>query len=1207
MPKKEKKKPEDYLGKRQQALNTKVNQAVVDKVTFNDIKHANEASDLDKLFKIDVAAKYRNSDYIIDVLKCGDSLYISRALKKCLWLFDEDHTHIINPEFLHDNILPFMSTNMKKKLLTAVSIYVRTEERAVDFYHYCMKMKLYNIAFKFLLFTPKEFKLDIMRDEGANGPLKNFVEKNTDYIKHLIGKSFSLLEACFNLLSIHRRYELILQFKYFYTVSNDKYVECLEKYILPEHFYCQFSYKLSKDIMTKHKERVLKNPKFFEPLVDRDVFVKYTTADDAKVFAVSLLPEESSEFWDMTYYWKYEHFLKQIPHEETYAFIKKIFKDRYPKCEFEMTLEFHRQDLYRFMTQEEKEEWALRHLKSEKQLLGVGCDYLWYQYVGFEVSFETVKHMIMVTKEPEKRLDMCNVLVKSARNNRELEQLFIYYDKRHSNEGRLNHDNFLRTVITHQNVFIFDEACWEAFYVLLMNMELYNVLDFNDDNIIFKSVTLLYYILHGLAMNDGLKEYLLLHFETHYIYEHLDKLDKEKHEVIYTYLFKYYTDEILGFKDQIFTDEVRDRVKRYNRNIIGLMSKFREDTSVPQQKKEVYNQPKKERIVDNSLSDRELIRRLKTDTYLIKEVVPDLNERFLRKPFRVVNFLKKLKIYYSDDVAKTYLELFEDLVSKKCGLRSIEAGVFGILQLADEKRKEVFINEYAPQDSKINHKDIQPDQLRIQKAICRFLGYSRPPLPLASVNLYLRGDYVKFCLSIFDMYLAHLPIPMCVQFVDSIMDSPVSTQKHGIRLAFKCFHSNDLKKIVTDIWNKTKNVSLRGIIYKALYEKLKMDANEPELFDALKSFTLTLHQDDEHDIFGLFSHYPVLPDEYRGHHDEALWRAVGKFKDMQPNIDRKIGVINRMYIDMYIMNEEFVRTVVDEHVNTMLLEKKLHLNYSNEGDLSRLLDEKWKLTARYIIHYATFATTNIDKYVKLTEEIVEKCIELWSEEYRGMNHFQELCSQFFIYLKEESYVIHPTVQNYETVIPVYESMLNKLMKNLPLRDIYMLVWDLRLTIITRREIQTEKDNALTASDVWIDIIPKSSTRLGRDVGKLIIEYVENKTYFSSFIPDICQAIRSAAKDHLFCLNGFKPYDVEKVFLYVASGLLEHEFPETHIMAINMLPDTGHILWSSDEVGQIVQKVKSYPDSEVQAALYFKQYSKKIPYPRYYGNHYALYA
>ncbi|KAF9795969.1 hypothetical protein SFRURICE_010066, partial [Spodoptera frugiperda] len=133
------------LGERHKDLNAKVKEAREKRVDFDELKRTPEQSDVDKLFKIALASKYINIDYIVEVLKCGDPLYISKALK-CVWMYDDKYAHIINPDNLQNNIIPFMSTKMKKKMLTAVSMHVRNESRAAEFYNYCMNIGCPNIA-----------------------------------------------------------------------------------------------------------------------------------------------------------------------------------------------------------------------------------------------------------------------------------------------------------------------------------------------------------------------------------------------------------------------------------------------------------------------------------------------------------------------------------------------------------------------------------------------------------------------------------------------------------------------------------------------------------------------------------------------------------------------------------------------------------------------------------------------------------------------------------------------------------------------------------------------------------------------------------------------------------------------------------------------------------------------------------------------------
>ncbi|KAF9805809.1 hypothetical protein SFRURICE_009441 [Spodoptera frugiperda] len=92
---------------------------------------------IDNLLKIEIACKARNVDYVIEVIKSKDMLYAATAIKKSTWLItDPQYAHIINPEYLHTQLKPYMTTKAFNKLMLHVRLNLKDESRVEAFYEY---------------------------------------------------------------------------------------------------------------------------------------------------------------------------------------------------------------------------------------------------------------------------------------------------------------------------------------------------------------------------------------------------------------------------------------------------------------------------------------------------------------------------------------------------------------------------------------------------------------------------------------------------------------------------------------------------------------------------------------------------------------------------------------------------------------------------------------------------------------------------------------------------------------------------------------------------------------------------------------------------------------------------------------------------------------------------------------------------------------
>ncbi|CAG9791459.1 unnamed protein product [Diatraea saccharalis] len=124
----------ETLGKKHRHYNTLVKTAAT-AVTYNLENIRYDDDDIDNLFKVDVACARRNVQYILEVLKGSDILYVSRALRHSVWfLCDDQYAYIINPRHLHQELFPQMATKPKIKLLLQIRLHLKNSDRAEDFF-----------------------------------------------------------------------------------------------------------------------------------------------------------------------------------------------------------------------------------------------------------------------------------------------------------------------------------------------------------------------------------------------------------------------------------------------------------------------------------------------------------------------------------------------------------------------------------------------------------------------------------------------------------------------------------------------------------------------------------------------------------------------------------------------------------------------------------------------------------------------------------------------------------------------------------------------------------------------------------------------------------------------------------------------------------------------------------------------------------------
>lgn len=1182
------------LGERQRELNIKVKEAAAQFVAFDQVKNTAEESDVDKFFKIDLASKYFNIDYIIEVLKSGDSLFISRALK-CSWIYSTSYSHVINADHLLNNVIPFMSSKMKKKLLTAIALHVRDEFRAAEFYKYCMENKLQNIALKFLNHTSDNFKLEVLKDKIVCSHLT--VPYESEYLKHFIGLSFTLADAYVKAFTETNRLQVFRGLSYLYTVSEVKYLDLLEKYVvLSAYSHTFLGLRISKSILKNHKDRVLKKPSLYLRILSRGAVKKYATAEDAKIYAAAVLPDNVELFWNQNYTTKYKYILDKITVGK-FQFVKQIFTAKYPEQFLETIPIFYQKQLYRIMTEEEKETWALKQLASENEILGIGKDYLWYKFVSFEKAFDEIKKLVLITTDNTKRADMMLILIDSAKTQRDVEKLLKHYCERHANEQKFIKENFIDRVLHRFNVFDFDHDCWTAFNKMFHNLEVYNVTDYNSKTE-YRIVALVYNVINKKDVPEAIRNQINTAMQFYTLKTNTDKLKKEQQDMVFEYLFTFYMDEIKKIESEPYVDEVKYRLRKYIHFTLDLLNQYdRTKEDIPELVNEFMRLDWAEFECHSLIRDKstreitkvDLLRDLKKDAKLLVEHLPLVKKNIDSSyQYEISTVLRKLKTYFSHDIAKEYLKFFEALLTDEQLWHKVsQAAAHGIFQLGDEKYKVDFMAKYAPKVSAIDRSVIDEKLLRIQTAICAHACYSRPPVPLKSMLMYIKGDYVHFCLPMFHYYLANLPLPLCMEFVEAILDTPISIQKHGIRLAFECFNAESLNTLVLRAWRKTKNISLRMIIYKAIFTKIsQVTSGQDILFDTLKKLTLSLQPDDDDEIFRLLISRQ-LPDHLMLECIEMAWKIVSQFPPKPVNLTRVRNVVMFMCTKIDTIRQEFVSGIIEQFIGSVFIqEEEYAIKLSSEA--AALIDAKWKLTATYIVNVKD--KEDISKKMELTKQILKKCLKDPGVRERK-RALLKTCFSFIHDLEKISYC--QDCQHYENVNKIMQLVLETLDQALAIEEIYMEVWDIRLGILARRVIAESKEKYPEPEEIDKQVIKEIANNFANGLGTLIKEFVEKDLFFATFSSDIQNKIISKTQTMKNLIDSKTKFT--DMMTNVCLGLMSFEVTQIYLLVLNLLPASCRYEYE-EEFKAVITKVNKMDNKEIRCNLF-----RKLANPDYDGS------
>ncbi|XP_050683312.1 uncharacterized protein LOC126978462 isoform X4 [Leptidea sinapis] len=1173
------------LGERQAELNYKVAEAVKNKINFKDLEALEENSDVDKLYKIDIASKLKRIHYIQGVLKCGDSLYVSRALKYD-FIYGDEFSAIINPDNLNQEIFPYMSLRMKKKLLENVASRVRNQTRLQSFFEYCMKIRMFNLAFKFSICLSELTKLYILNTNF------DFI-KNQKNCQLFIGDSFILALAYILKLDIVSQ-DIVMKFSNLFLVDAEKYLDMIEKHY-HKNASTRFGARVSKSIMTKHKDRVLRNPFVYIHILHKKVLAHHSTSEDAKSYIRDLLPDHVDDFWLSNIYSTYKYIFDLIPKSEIFQFYKSAFTNKYETDFFEMNVQFYYLNYFEFLSQEERENIALKHIEAGEELLGENYDFIWYKFVDYEVAFPAIKKCLLVTNDSSIRNDMFKTLVNSARNQRHLENLFIYYYERHVNEPEYYKDVFIDTVADNKNIFEFDEGCWTAFNKILYSIEVYTPGCNKRDR--FRAFCIIYHIINDIEMPEALIYYILHDFNSYEFLKHRDKLTDAQWLQIYDNMYEVHHKHMNEINERLITGagdtQIKNEMLEQIRKFLSLLEFFKKSMNdIPKnilnfitsnidyfQYCDFFRKDVKEEKITESL----LLRLLKKDKRLLildktrkNKIFDKMNDDI---GLRLNRFAMVLKIYFSNDaIAKEFLEFFQSCIGKATYdykyYRVIKTAVCSLFQLADEDYKVNLMSKYAPIEAKIDHKNIGRDVLSIQEAICRHAGYSRPPVPLSSILQYIKGDYIHFCLPIFNMYLADLPLPKAMQFIEAVLNAPVSIQKHGIRSAFKMFSTENLEKLVRDIWNKSKNVSLRMIIYKALFAKVKNTEGDDQnqLFEILKSFTNTLHEDDQDEVFELLKSNE-MPEKFRAEYLYAAWAAIKLFSfKKNSNINRKIIIVQTIKNNIGLIEKKYIRTeIIDKFVKIMLDQNGLAQEYKpREHELNVAM---WSLIETYIFFVRNEA--DLSDSQELLKTIIASCQKSWDRIYQDKYIIREFLCTFFNQYKSNCCDGCDVLVNQINTMTLLELCLQSLINLCPLEEVYLNVLGLKFKIATRK--------VLSYSLTKVDEIARGFVG---EVLPILNDMINKKIFCKIFYSNISSEINSC----ICVMASYHNCDVKEILtIHVCSELLGVN-KSTSLLALTLMPTDAYTDHTKGLIKCFLDDLMKINDFEVQSYYYDKFYA-----------------
>ncbi|XP_050357906.1 uncharacterized protein LOC126778430 [Nymphalis io] len=466
------------LRERHRYLNSLVSKAYEENVSIHEIITLPEKSSIDRIFKIDLASKYKYVEYILQNLKDNEMLYVSRSLK-CHWLLEPKYRDIISPLYLEDVLYPEMIQPAVNKMKHWLQLNLKNSEICQEFYNF-YKSNM-SEAIKFFWHCSNEFILS---------EFPNIIDKLTPVqVKLLFEICPSACALYFKILPTNRtalsRYvndecNYFKCVKYLLKHDGSSFLDIVEKYFNMSKF-DSFGPSSTEFIMKHYKSRVLAKIELYaSSVLNIKTLATSLSSKEANDIILKLARADFLAYWFS--YQKVEPLFKRLNIKERTLLKKQIFVDKIvgdKVAEWPYSLptplifeeDFYLLDsikpdvligcgLKKRITKRKCKGYSCQIVSMEKSQLQILFNR--YRFTGFERAFRELSKKLLAEGTIEGRLNMMLVLVsKSGGVSEQVEKLLKFLVEKHKNEPNTLRAAVIRSLVKRERVWCVQDQAWD--------------------------------------------------------------------------------------------------------------------------------------------------------------------------------------------------------------------------------------------------------------------------------------------------------------------------------------------------------------------------------------------------------------------------------------------------------------------------------------------------------------------------------------------------------------------------------------------------------------------------------------------------------------------------------------------------------------------------------------------------------------------------
>ncbi|CAG5044186.1 unnamed protein product [Parnassius apollo] len=1079
-------------------------------------------------------------------------LHVSRALKKCDWLVNDDqYSHIINPEYLNSNIYPGMHTKAIIKFKEVIRSKLNNESRAEQFYNFeenpseALKW-LPHCSVKFI-----ENNFDKHVDKMEISLLKRLCEKSITFLEIYskkgrdVGKAFQK-----TLFLLH--------------VDFNKYLDILESQ--PKYNYPKFGKRATKILMTKCPDRILNKFGDYCLRIDTPTFIKYLKKEDLKKFFLKVLLNIENERNDLSYYFRNVKncnlFLTAIPKEERFDFIKHVFIDEIQSNSNSSS------DLDKSIN-------ILRNLQTFTPV------YYWYQFATFEVALNGIRSMIGPETDANDKNLMFETLIASTKGDLEYAKCVLqYFHDKHINSSLEIKKRFLINFILKLNTHTLDKESWKILEDIINTMDIYQ--DSQSYSTIIEAV-LIYKILH----NEIIPDEIVQKFQFNSLKTYQGKLNSQEKDMIFNYLHTLIWNKLQNIKITSVSEfeqcvnllkETLTLLKDWGKNILDyplVLDKIRHLIKIKQEKSwtlsmlTLYNLHKswRKHMFDESIllnpTEEACINYLKHGPNLLVVHKHEVEAMLLNDAISLKRLLRKVRIYWPKSLNNDWQIMYLNKLKQAEGHKAITRGLCILLP---RSQLNGILEKYAPKDPKIDWNRIRELELSLQRCFAKNMHIACPQPSFDKILLYAKGDYLQYALPSLLAIYYNLTSIQKQESIPKILDAPVSLQKHGIRLVFTKLPPDMLKETFSVLWKKTKNSTIRTEIFKITFNLLCHEKDDGKIKDTwllLDMFIDNLTFSENKEIYKLLCNIDNIPESVK---PMFLMKSYKFLKTLTTNNKRDYVSYEYDIIKLAKYTKEIMETLSLQFVTDIISEFTENVFFKKDDihDMSGIISS-------YLL-CAKDEETQSEKYELTLAPILRRSFELWNNTDNGKNYiktnFERLITDLIHDLSNFA-----IAKNMIVPVKMFKNMQIEMERSLPISENYVLLRTWKL--ITELVILLDRNQPV----IW----EETCSKIAPEFGKICYECLRDDT--KCFFPCIyILFIRS--------LEVFKNIFSENFHYEICTCLIQNEdFVQGYLVALTLLD----LLYSEDlekNIEKIHEKMCTNSSVEVKMHYYNKFQEKR---------------